>query len=121
MSNNNRSGDLPLFLHWEKFLLWLLPKTGKFPRSVRFTFQQRIDNTALEVLEGILAARYRRDRSKYLGDVSLGIDKLQVLLRIAHDLGHMDHRGYEYAARQLDEAGRMTGGWLKYKGLASET
>ncbi len=106
--------ELPLFLHWEKFLLWLLPRTGKFPRSVRFTLQQRIDNHALDVLEGILAARYRRDRGAYLVQVSLGIDKLQVLLRIAHALGHLDQRGYEHAARQLDEAGRMAGGWLKH-------
>lgn len=113
MPHDARSADLPLFLHWEKFLLWLLPKTGKFPRSVRFTFQQRIDNAALEVLEGILAARYCRDRSGFLREVSLGIDKLQVLLRLAHELGHLDHRGYEHAARQLDEAGRMTGGWIK--------
>jgi hypothetical protein len=46
--------------------------------------------------------------------VSLGIDKLRVLLRIAHTLGHLDHRGYEYAASHLDEAGRMAGGWLKH-------
>lgn len=114
MSPEASNTELPLFLHWEKFLLWLLPRTGKFPRSVRFTLQQRIDNHALDVLEGILAARYRRDRGRYLNAVSLGIDKLQVLLRIAHSLGHLDHRGYEYAARQLDEAGRMTGGWLKH-------
>jgi hypothetical protein len=114
MTRDGRAAELPLFLHWEKFLLWLLPKTGEFPRSVRFTLQQRIDNAALEVLEGILAARYRRDRAGYLHAISLGIDRLQVLLRIAHELGHLDHRGYEHAARQLDEAGRMAGGWLKH-------
>jgi hypothetical protein len=114
MMPDGAHSELPLFVHWEKFLLWLLPKTGKFPRSVRFTLQQRIDNHALDVLEGILAARYRRDRSGYLERVSLGIDKLQVLMRIAHALGHLDHRGYEYAAKQLDEAGRMAGGWLRH-------
>lgn len=93
MTPHSESPELPLFLHWEKFLLWLLPKTGKFPRSVRFTLQQRIDNEALGVLEAILAARYRRDRVDFLRDVSLGIDKLRVLLRIAHELGHLDHRG----------------------------
>ena len=74
MSPDGSNTELPLFLHWEKFLLWLLPKTGKFSRSVRFTLQQRIDNHALDVLEGILAARYRRDRGRYLNAVSLGID-----------------------------------------------
>jgi hypothetical protein len=114
MAIYSENQELPLFLHWEKFLLWLLPKTGKFPRSVRFTLQQRIDNEALGVLEAILAARYRRDRTGFLRDVSLGIDKLRVLLRIAHELGHLDHRGYEYAAFHLDEAGRMAGGWIKH-------
>jgi hypothetical protein len=51
------------------------------------TLQQRLDNEALGVLEAILAARYRRDRVDFLRDVSLGIDKLRVLLRIAHELG----------------------------------
>ena len=114
MPRHEPETELPLFLHWQRFLLWLLPRTGKFPRSVRFTLQQRIDNHALQVLESLLAARYRHDRSGHLQDVSLGIDKLQVLLRVAHELGHLDHRGYEYAARQLDEAGRMTGGWIKH-------
>ncbi len=114
MGRDDRTSELPLFLHWENFLLWLLPKTGRFPRSVRFTLQQRIDHAALDVLEGVLAARYRRERTNHLHGVSLGIDRLQVLLRIAHALGHLDHRGYEYAARQLDEAGRMAGGWLKH-------
>ncbi len=35
---------IPLFLHWTKFLKWLLPRTGKFLESVRFTFAQRFDN-----------------------------------------------------------------------------
>ena len=108
------NSELPLFLHWEKFLMWLLPKTAKFPKSVRFTLQQRIDNHALDVLEAILAARYQKNRTGFLQNASVQIDKLQVLLRLAHGLGHLDHRGYEYAASQLDEAGRMTGGWLKH-------
>jgi hypothetical protein len=49
--------------------------------------QKRIDNEALGVLEAILAARYRRDRVDFLRDVPLGIDKLRVLLRSAHELG----------------------------------
>ncbi len=114
MAHPETQNELPLFLHWQKFLLWLLPRTGKFPRSVRFTLQQRIDNHGLQVLESLLAARYRRDRVRDLEEVSMGIDKLQVLLRVAHELGHLDHRGYEHAARQLDEAGRMTGGWIKH-------
>lgn len=107
-------GEIPLFLHWTRFLQWLLPKTARFPRSVRFTFVTRIDNLALDILEAVIEAQYEREKLVALRRASLSLDKLRVLLRICHELGHLDHRGYEFALRQLDEAGRMTGGWLKH-------
>jgi len=113
------SPELPLFLHWERFLCWLLGKTSKFPKSVRFTFSVRIENLALEVMEEIVTARYTRDRRAHLERISLNLDKLRILLRICHRLTHLDHRAYERAMRLLDEAGRMTGGWLKHQFPAS--
>jgi len=96
-------------LRWEKFLLWLLPKTGKVPRSVRLTFQQRIDNAALEVLEGLLAARCCCDRTGFLREVFLGTDKLQVLPWIAHQLGyHPARREWQVLFRSIE----CTFAWL---------
>ena len=111
-------GEVPLFLHWTRFLEWLLPRTGKFPKSVRFTFASRIDNLALDILEDVIAARYEREKIPALRRVSLNLDKLRVLLRICHRLKYLDHKGYELAAQRLDEAGRMTGGWMKYEQTA---
>lgn len=112
------SEELPLFLHWTRFLEWLLPKTGKFPRSVRFTLTSRIDNLALDVLEAIIEAQYRpgHEKLRALERASMALDKLRVFLRIAHRLGHLDHGGYELAAGRMDEAGRMTGGWIRHAG-----
>lgn len=107
-------GEVPLFLFWTRFLEWLLPKTGGFPRSIRFTFASRIDNLALDILEAIIEAQYEQSKLAALRRASLDLDKLRVLLRICHRLGYLDHRGYEFAAGKLDEAGRMTGGWLKH-------
>ena len=39
--------------------------------------------------------------------------RLRILLRLSHELGHLPHRAYERAARELNESGRMLGGWLK--------
>ena len=44
---------------------------------------------------------------------NLGIEKLRLLLRLAHDLRHLDPRRYEYGARCLDETGRRIGAWMK--------
>jgi len=105
--------ELPLFTHWEQFLLWFLPRTGKLPRSARFTFAGRLQGLALDVLEGIVEARYTRRKQAILRRVNLDLEKLRVLTRLAHRLELLDGGAYEQAARGIDEAGRMVGGWLK--------
>ena len=44
---------------------------------------------------------------------NLGLEKLRLLCRLAQDLGHLDARRYEHAARSLDATGRLVGGWRK--------
>ncbi len=105
--------ELPLFVLWTEFLEWLLHKTEKFPKSVRFTFSSRIDNLALDALEKLIVARYSSSRKQVLHRLNLDLEKLRVLLRICNRMGYLDHKGYEYASRKIDEAGRMTGGWIK--------
>lgn len=108
--------ELPLFVHWVDFLGWLLPATGKFPKSVRFTFSSRIDNLALDVLEDVIEARYSRGKAEILRRANMRLEKLRVLLRICHGQRYLATNGYEHAARRIDEAGRMLGGWLKQQG-----
>jgi len=109
--------ELPLFVHWEKTLKDILSRTGKFPKRVRFTFSSRIDGLALDILEKIVEARYTRDKSAVLAQANLHLEKLRVLLRISHEERYLDHKGFEHAARNIDEAGRMIGGWLRSRSL----
>jgi hypothetical protein len=106
---------LPLFVLWEKVVGELLDRTLKFPKSVRFTFSGRIDNLALDVLEKVVEARYASgaDKRAALAMVDLRLTQLRVLLRLCHDRRYLDRRGYEHVMRQIDEAGRMVGGWRK--------
>ncbi len=103
----------PLFVLWYDFSKWLLNKTEKFPKKVRFTFSNRIDNTALDIIEGIIEARYSRKKEDTLRRIDLKMEKLQVLLRMCRDMEYLDNKGYEFASRQINEAGKMVGGWRK--------
>ena len=51
-----------------QFLLWLIPTVEKFPRGQRFLLGDRIQTTALDVLEGI-------DRRNVLARGGRGTDK----------------------------------------------
>lgn len=48
-----------------RFLLWLMPTVEKFPRSQKFLLGDRIQATALDVLERLIEANYSRQRQHY--------------------------------------------------------
>ena len=96
-----------------RFVLWLVPTVEKFPRSQRFLLGDRLQATALDVLERLIDATYTRARRQHLADANLGIEKLRLLCRLAKDLRHLDMKRYTHAARALDETGRLIGGWRK--------
>jgi len=102
-----------LFGHWESFLGWLLDHTEKFPRRLRFTLTNRIDNLGLDIFELIIEARYTRQRIPVLERINLGLEKLRLFLRIARDRRFLAPRSFEHAIQQIDVAGRMVGGWLR--------
>lgn len=107
--------DPPLFVLWYEFSKWLLEKTEKFPKKVRFSFSNRIDNLALNIVEGLIEARYSTKKNDILRQIDLSMEKLRVLLRMCHDLTYLDHKGYEFASKKINEAGKMVGGWRKHQ------
>ena len=91
------------------------PTTAKLPRHIRFTFVNRIDNLALDVVEDLVEARYSRDRRAVLARANLRLEKLRVLLRLRHALGYFPHARYEHAMRCVNDVGKMVGGWLRHR------
>jgi hypothetical protein len=96
-----------------RFTVWLIPTLDKFPRSQRFLLGDRIQATALDVLERLIEATYSKARERALGEANLGLEKLRFLFRICVELHYLDSRRYEHAARTVDEIGRLVGGWIK--------
>ena len=96
-----------------RFMLWLVPTIEKFPRSQKFLLGDRIQSTALDVLERLIEATYTKGRQTALAQANLGIEKLRFLFRLATEMRYLDPRRYEHAARTLDEVGRLVGGWIK--------
>ncbi len=105
--------DLPVFVRWMEFLKWLLPTTEKFPRRVRFTFADRINTLALDVVEDLVEARYSREKREILKRANLRLEKIRVLLRLCHQEAFLSKDSFEYAIRKMNDTGRMLGGWIK--------
>ena len=112
MADNARQTGPALEAH-RQFLKWLVPTVEKFPRSQKFMLGDRIQGTALDVLEALIEATYTRDRRAHLARANLGLEKLRHFFRLAVELDFLDGRRYEHAARTLDEVGRLVGAWAK--------
>jgi hypothetical protein len=118
MTDNSRRTGAAIEAHYQ-FVVWLVATIEKFPRSHKFTIADRIEITALDVLDALIEATYTRERIQHLRRANLGIEKLRFLLRLAADLKLLDRRRYEHAARTLDGTGRLIGGWMKAHATAS--
>jgi hypothetical protein len=94
-------------------ILWLLNQIPKFPRSHRFVLGDRMENVALEMLELLIEAAYTRDKVALLKRTNLQLEKLRYLILISKDLKFLSIRQYEFVSKQIDEIGRMVGGWLR--------
>lgn len=96
-----------------QFILWLIPVLEGMPRSQKFLLADRVQSTALDVLECLVEAAYTRDRLGVLKRANLGLEKLRFWIRLAKDLRLLDFKRYEFAARGIDEVGRQVGGWIR--------
>lgn len=96
-----------------QFVLWLVPVLDGMPRSQKFLLGDRIQTTAMEVLDLLVEAAYSRERGGLLRRANLGLEKLRFWMRLSKDLKLIDFKRYEHAARCIDDVGRQVGGWLR--------
>ena len=105
----------PLYTVLTEIVGWTLDRTADLPKSSRFTFGQRIDNRTLDALELTVRATFSAPARKraMLEDLNLLLEQLRVLWRLCNDRGWISQQQLVFVVGKLDEAGRMTGGWLK--------
>ncbi len=107
----NRSAP-PMLLLWEALLEEILRRTSKFPVNYRHTLGERIARLTLDGTECIIEAQDPALRTAAIIQMSSVVDKVRLLVRVAHKLGPLDPTGYRLLSERIDELGRMVGGWL---------
>ncbi|MBU1896165.1 diversity-generating retroelement protein Avd [Myxococcota bacterium] len=107
--------DLRILVQWEQLTDDLMERTSKFPKAIRFTLARRIEDAALDAMEGLTRARYAQGRATapILAEVDGSLARVRVLLRLAYRRRHLSHGAYEALSAQIDEVGRMLGGWRR--------
>lgn len=102
-----------------EFILWLVKKVENFPRSYRFTVGDRLSVAGLDLLTTLVEAAYARKKEALLESAGQKVNAIRYLLRLAKDLHLMSIESYGFSAGNLDEIGKMVGGWRRSMGGAS--
>jgi hypothetical protein len=112
----------PIFVKTYDFLLWLIPLTLKFPKSQRFLLAERLSAMALDfydlILDAVSEPEWQTDR---LDAADKLLTKIRLYVRLSHDLKCISAGQFEHAARQMDEIGRLIGGWKRKQTRAKMT
>ncbi len=109
----SQKNNYPLYVKWMDIVPWIMARTERFPKNLRYSLAQKIDNICLEILELIVQAIYSQAKREPLSKVNLKLDVLRALIQMAFKMRHLSESQYAYISRELLESGKMVGGWFK--------
>jgi hypothetical protein len=86
-----------------------------FPKVERFSLGTRLEDTTLQLMEGLLAANQLPSnlRRNALTTMSAKLDLLRLLVRLAFETKCIDQNKYLTLQSMLQEIGKMLGGWIR--------
>ena len=87
----------------------------QIPKSSRFVLGNRINNILINCLEMTLLAEYAPGYKKLETAIKLSdqIDILKFHLKLLWEIKSIDDKKYLAISLLVNDAGRMTGGWIK--------
>ncbi len=95
---------------------WLFLRVNTFPKAQRFVLGQQIETSALNSLRLIVEANNARTSTATLARLdalNVELEVLRSLLRVAYEVKFLKANSLAFIIRQIDEVGRMRGGWAK--------
>jgi len=108
--------------NWQ--LIPLLQKTKNFylswyncyktlPKEHRYTLGSKIDNILIDLIEAISAASFlaRVEKQPQIKTALRKTDTIKILLLILWETKSLDNKKYLSLSEQINEIGRMLGGW----------
>ena len=87
------------------------------PKTHRHTIGTTVVNSSHATLETLYRANLARGykRQALLSEASVQLDMLKVYIRLAKDTHALSDKQYVHLQGQLNEVGKMLGGWIKDK------
>lgn len=116
MDNNITAHDTPIFQTTYKLYLAWHVRCQLIPKKERFAIGQKTENLLLELITLIVTAYHTKNlalKRETLFRANTAMECVKVLMRLAKDIKALDQRLYIEYESQLQEIGKMLGGWIR--------
>jgi len=87
----------------------------QFPRAERYALAAEIKQSMYRILRLIIQANKQRSKRALQIEIDTELEVLRTFIRLAADkqTAYLPLRKYEIWSKQLNEIGKMLGGWMK--------
>lgn len=107
-----RETELPAIQKIYDLILWIVPRTQRFPKNHRYSLGEKMESRLYTILEKLIEARWdKTNRKDLLHKANMNLNVLRYLGRISHDFGLISFKQYNYFSERIVELGRQIGGW----------
>jgi len=105
--------DLPIIQKTYDLIQWYVPILNRLPKKHKFLLGERIIGGLYDLLEGLILARYAKEKLAQLELLNAKLDVLRHQTRLLLDFKEFDERRYEFAGELINEIGNELGGWIR--------
>ncbi|MBI3290357.1 four helix bundle protein [Candidatus Microgenomates bacterium] len=107
--------NIPIIARVYDFYKTLYSSLLTFSKAHRYYLGLRLDSLTIEIFELFIEAGTSKGQQKViiLEQSSIKLDILKIMIRLAKDVRCIDDKKYLDLQIQLQEVGKMLGGWLR--------
>lgn len=105
--------DLPIIQRTHDLIQWYVPILNRLPRDHKFILGDRLVSGLYDLLEGLIKARYARDKLSQLRQLNIQLDILRHQTTLLLNFKLLSAKRYEYVEQHINGIGNELGGWIK--------
>ena len=107
------TAELPIIQKTYDLIKWYVPVLNRLPRTHQFQLGDRIVTGLYDLLEGLIAARYQRDKLAQLQGLNSKLDVLRYQTRLLLDFELLSLKPYQYVSTLINGIGVELGSWIR--------
>jgi hypothetical protein len=105
--------ELPIIQKTHDLIQWYVPILNQLPRDHKFMLGDRIITGLYDLLEGLITARFAKEKLPQLQTLNTRLDILRHQTMLLLNFQLLSAKRYAYAGQHIDSIGIELGGWIK--------